>query len=539
MNDFFSQFAKGDSEKKALSGGNCVIYTRVSTKEQADTNASLETQKKACEAYARKMGLEVVEYFGGTYESAKTDERKEFNRMLKFVKRSRQRISIIIVYSVDRFSRSGANAIYIADELKKQGIVVQAVTQPADTTTPSGSLQQNIHFIFSQYDNEMRRQKCMAGIRERLLQGYWVTKPPKGYDTLRINGEQKIVVNEIGKKLRQAFLWKANENLTNTEIVARLENLGLKLHRQDITKLFNNPFYCGMMVHKALKGQIVEGRHEKMVSRDLFQKVHRLQQNNSQGYQHFDENREIALKKFMLCDQCSTFLTGYLVKAKKLYYYKCNTKGCGCNHSAKKMHSSFKRILQYYTLSPESYFLAKQQIELTILQLNESHLDRSEALQKQLFAIEKKLERLEERFIEEELSKSLFEKYHAKYLEDQKGLRNQIAQSKINLSNLGDLIPQTLEAASSVKKIWESGDYLTRQKVQKTVFPEGMSFNKKTGQYRTPRVNVIFQLLSQSGQKKGQKNKGQIDDSIDLSHPVPRTGIEVLKPAKPQNFILT
>ena len=57
-------------------------------------------------------------YFGGTYESAKTDDRKEFNRMLSFVKRSKN-ITYVIVYSYERFSRSGINGAQIADIAKK------------------------------------------------------------------------------------------------------------------------------------------------------------------------------------------------------------------------------------------------------------------------------------------------------------------------------------------------------------------------------------------------------------------------------------
>ena len=75
--------------------------------------------------------------------------------MLSFVKKSKEKVSYIIVYSVDRFTRFGANAIYIADKLKREGITVFAVTQPTDSTTASGSLQQNIRFIFSQYDNQL------------------------------------------------------------------------------------------------------------------------------------------------------------------------------------------------------------------------------------------------------------------------------------------------------------------------------------------------------------------------------------------------
>ena len=117
----FQSFAKGKS-KASTRTKNAVIYTRVSTKEQADNNMSLATQKKACLQYAQRNGYSVLESFGGTFESAKTDERKHFNSMLSFVKKSKQKISLIIVYSVDRFSRSGANAIYIAKQLNEQGI---------------------------------------------------------------------------------------------------------------------------------------------------------------------------------------------------------------------------------------------------------------------------------------------------------------------------------------------------------------------------------------------------------------------------------
>src|SRR5947209_2209210 len=105
MNDIilFDQFAKGKKQFEVKTN-NCVIYTRVSTKEQADNNMSLETQRKMCEQFTQKSKFIIMGCFGGTYESAKTDERKEFNRMLQFVKKSRVKISYIIVYSVDRFS---------------------------------------------------------------------------------------------------------------------------------------------------------------------------------------------------------------------------------------------------------------------------------------------------------------------------------------------------------------------------------------------------------------------------------------------------
>ncbi|MBK7669570.1 MAG: recombinase family protein [Sphingobacteriaceae bacterium] len=130
-------FAKG-KQLKTSANNTCVIYTRVSTREQAENNMSLDTQRRACDIYAKKHSYKVMAYFGGTFESAKTDEREEFNHMLSFVQKTREKVSYIIVYSVDRFSRSGANAIYITEQLKHNGISVVSVTQPTDVSTPSG-----------------------------------------------------------------------------------------------------------------------------------------------------------------------------------------------------------------------------------------------------------------------------------------------------------------------------------------------------------------------------------------------------------------
>src|SRR5215213_8793357 len=91
----------GNYEKKVtklINNKNVIVYTRVSSKEQADYNLSLETQLKAIKAYANHNGMKILEYFGGTYESAKTDGRKEFQRMLEFIKKRKGEISHILVY---------------------------------------------------------------------------------------------------------------------------------------------------------------------------------------------------------------------------------------------------------------------------------------------------------------------------------------------------------------------------------------------------------------------------------------------------------
>ena len=172
-------FAKVLDVQNVRSTKNCVIYTRVSSKEQAENNTSLTSQKRYCEEYCNKNGYAIKAYFGGTFESAKGDERKEFKKMLEYVRKNKS-IDTILVYSYDRFSSSGTNAAYLSQELQKTGVKVNAVSQQIDTSSPSGRLHRDMLYLFSQFDNELRKDKVVNGIIESLRQGYWVAAPPFG-----------------------------------------------------------------------------------------------------------------------------------------------------------------------------------------------------------------------------------------------------------------------------------------------------------------------------------------------------------------------
>jgi len=347
---FSTRFGKKNtSVVKKVTTGNVVVYTRVSSKEQADTNLSLETQKKAIEEYAHRNNLNIIAYFGGTYESAKTDGRKEFKRMLEYVRKSNGKISQVLVYTLDRFSRTGGAAIKLTTDLReKYGIDVFAVTQPTDTSNPSGVLHQNIQLLFSEYDNQLRRQKVIAGMREKLKRGVWVQKPPLGYDIIRINNEKKIVLNEEGKKLKLAFNWKIN-GLMNEEIVVKLNAMGVPMYKQKIHKIFTNPFYCGLLSNSLLDGQVVEGVHEVAVSKEDFLKINNIISGSPQyGIAHNPENKNIPLKVFTKCSKCGEPLTGFLVKAKNIYYYKCRRKGCSCSKNANELNKQFVTLLQKF-----------------------------------------------------------------------------------------------------------------------------------------------------------------------------------------------
>jgi site-specific DNA recombinase len=521
--EIFAPFAKKGENTERIGGTNCVIYTRVSSKEQAD-GYSLETQKNEIEGFCEKRKLNIIGYFGGVYESAQTDERKEFTRMLNFVRKSKEKISYILILYTDRFSRSGANAIYIASELRKENIKIMAVSNPVDTGTAEGKLQQNMQFLFSEYDNDLRRARCGKGTKEMLLDGYWPSKVPIGYSQSYENKDQKITVNEKGLLIKKAFYWKA-ESISNTDIVKKLKSLGVKIEPKRLSEVFRNPFYCGILSHKMLNGELIEGKHEKLISKELFLKVNNINANRLSCKQA-KVFKDVPLKHFTKCNVCGTPMVGYLVRKKSLWYYKCNKIGCKCNRNAERMNERFETFLGNFQIQERYIEPIMDEFMNLAVTSQEGNKENESVYKKQLNEVNQKIEKLQERFILEEIDKEVYDKFKAKYAEEKERITNEIEGLEINLSNLEKSISKYCKLLTNLPELWKLGGYYEKMEIQNLLFPDGVVYYREFDGYRTTKFNSpSLDLLRLSDNYTENKN-GLSDIIIEKTACVPEIGVE-------------
>ncbi|GGA89881.1 serine type site-specific recombinase [Puia dinghuensis] len=507
----FSSFAKMPRKTTSYVETNFVItYSRVSTKEQHDKNLSLETQTKAFEEHARRTGKTIVASFGGTYESAKTDGRKEFQRMLTFIKKSHRKISQIWVYMTDRFSRTGGGAIKLAEELReKYGVTIYAICQPTDTRDESGIFNQNLQFLFSHYDNRLRRKRVIDGMKAKFERGEWVVMPPQGYDIVWKNSERKIVINAEGRKIRKAFQWKA-EGMKNEEIIERLQALGMPMYKQQLTKIFKRPFYCGILAHGLLEGKVVEGKHEPLVSKEIFLRVNNIhQQSPNYGVPHKKEQDELPLKIFVKCGDCGQPFTGYLMKARGLYYYKCRTNGCKCNKSAKQLHGLFSQQLESIAAKEEAKQAIQYELENFYYDVSKDSFETQTTLKARLTEITHKLDTLQECFfIEKTMDRETFEKFNARYQKEKAETEEQLGECSVTISNIEDCIREAVDLATKLNTVWASSGIKQKEALQKLIFPQGIAYDRKNGAFRTEEMNFIFALIeANSGDSEGNKKR--------------------------------
>ena len=527
----FKKLGKKTKSPKIEQTNRTVIYTRVSTKQQAMNNASLETQKLYCDDYATRNQLEVVQYFGGTYESAKRDDRREFQKMLQYVKNKKNKISYILVYAYDRFSRTGASSIGLSEELKQKGVYIVSVTQPVDfTDTISSVVCENVFHLNSHITNINNRNKIITGMKSKLSKGYWINTVPFGYTNLN-PGKGKtpnIVINEQGKFLKLAFQWKLHKNMTYREIAERLKRKGLTIRAKKLSDYFRNPFYCGVIVHNVLDEPII-GKHEPLISRKDFAKINDLLYQNGKEYTKDDEN--LPLKQFITAASCGTKYTGYLVKRKGLYYYKNNRRGSKENRSAKVMHQKFEELLQEIQLKDKKYIAPMKEImQYIFVKEHEEQLKEYDIQQKKVAEIKNKLEVLEERFVFREISDDQFHKFETKLKQELNTIQVYNAENTFNLSNLEKSIDLALQLSCNLQKLWSLGNLETKKSVQNLVFPEGIIFDYQNDCYRTKRVNSLFAVIPSLSNNFNPNKNGTTPKNKELSRQVLKVGIEPTLP---------
>ena len=254
-----------------------VIYVRVSTKEQTE-NLSLPTQLRACEQYCQREGYEILERFREEGESAKTADRTELQKLLKYCRTHKGKVHFVVVYNLTRFAREKYDHFALRAFLKSLGISLRSATEPIDDTS-TGKLMEGVLAAFAQFDNDVRSERTRAGMRAALEQGRWTFVPPLGYlNAPKWSGKNLIPDPERGELVKRAFDEFATGRFTKEEVLDTVTRLGLRtrtgrnLNPQSFGRMLTNRLYAGF-IHVPEFDISRAGDFEPLVSEEIFYRV--------------------------------------------------------------------------------------------------------------------------------------------------------------------------------------------------------------------------------------------------------------------------
>lgn len=264
----------------------CAIYTRKSTEEGLDQAFnSLDAQREACLAYVKsQLGegwvLHPPHYDDGGFSGGNM-ERPALGRLLQDIDEGR--IDCVVVYKIDRLTRSLADFAKIVERFEKRGVTFVSVTQSFNTTTSMGRLTLNVLLSFAQFEREVTAERIRDKFAASRARGIFMGgNPPLGYEAR----DRRLVVNEVEAEHVRFIFRRYLELRSIAELARELDAKGIQTKAWVSTRekscggigwyvgplryLLRNRVYIGLTLHK---GKSYPGQHQAIVDPSLFDKV--------------------------------------------------------------------------------------------------------------------------------------------------------------------------------------------------------------------------------------------------------------------------
>ncbi len=331
-----------NNDANTVTPKRCAIYTRKSTEEGLEqTFNSLDAQREACECYIASQKHEGwllldAHYDDGGFTGGNM-ERPALKRLMQEIEQGF--IDIVVVYKVDRLSRSLADFARLVSLFDTHTISFVSVTQQFNTTTSMGRLTLNILLSFAQFEREVIgervRDKYAASKRKGLWMGGVV---PLGYDV----NDRQLQINEDEANIIRTLFELFLKTQSPTQMVKPLADMGVKSKQRTtkkgktvggvpldiggIYKILNNPIYIGKTQYK---DELYDGRHQAIITQATWEATQALLRRRAiKPTTQTKRGQRAVLSGLLKCSGCLSAMTPVHTtkcQGKKLYRYYAAT----------------------------------------------------------------------------------------------------------------------------------------------------------------------------------------------------------------------
>lgn len=455
-------------------GVRCCIYARVSTDEQAERDLSIPFQLERCRYHAQGKGWDVASEFVDAGESAKTDRRPGFQKMIAAARA--KEFDVIVVHKFDRFARSDYDFIIYEKELEDLGITLESVSEPGDASTPAGYIGRRMMQVISTWYSKNLAVEVTKGMQKKVENGGWPRLAPFGYINKRDRNQAWVEVDpRSGPFVREAFKEIATGKWTLEEWADHAYSLGYKSRRGNRmaktmwSNILHNRFYLGETYLK--KGDVpTKGSHDPLIDEATFARVQQVLKEHDKHKQR-TQRHNYLLRGLLHSLDAGSSCWAETHSRKRISYYRSRAKVNGSHsyYNTRDIEEQLPGIIQTVTITEE----ARQKLRKELARWfddegsGDTELKRAETRLAKLQKMEKNLQRL---VIEEEIS-----------FEDFKEHRSRIEAERARLNNTVDAIKQrqhlvkadfeiALQLATELDFLFDKGNFDERRLLCETVF---------------------------------------------------------------------
>ncbi len=479
--------------KNENKSNNAVIYCRVSTREQVEEGNSLISQERNCQEYAAKHGYTVIQTFIERGESAKTAERTELQKLLTYCAVKKHNISAIIIYKIDRLSRNTDDYSQLRILLKKYGVEIRSTSEFFENT-PAGRFMENIIANVAQFDNDVRTERSVGGLKQAVLEGRYVWSAPMGYSNGKIGGKSNLIVNEKAPLIFQIYKEVASGMYTVEEVRHRIARKGLlqkngkPISKSNLYRILSNQLYTGWIT---TFGERIKGTFEPIINAQLFERVQKQIRSKKISRNYIIENKDFPLRRFVL-SATGEKITGSWSQGrnKKYAYYRFIKEGT--LFPVTKLDNKFSEFFNSHSISPKYFERIKHLVRDTFAEQSQKRQLAIQELTKQQNALEIKKKNLIEKNLNDIISDSTLNQ-QLKMLEDEEwNIHQSIERQQTKAIDIISLFEQVTDFVTKPGKTWAKLPFEIKKKTQWFVFPKGVRFSGN--RFRTIEIRSIFKL---------------------------------------------
>jgi site-specific DNA recombinase len=410
------------------------------------------------------------------------------------------RISHCIVHRFDRFDRHTEEAAPYKLELRKLGIQLRSATQATDDT-PSGRLMVTMLSEIAQFDNEVRAERSVSGMKARLSSGRFQWCPPTGYLKGSKTGASLVVDPKQAPLVRRLFeRVAAGETRASALKALTAEGLrsrrGGKLNQEAIKRMLCSRAYIGE-VFSPKWGIAAKGDFTPLISREVYDRVQMVLAGKSPvAVPHSRDREEFPLRGLLLCPDCMKLVTASTSRGEyhtRHRYYRCHRAKGHINAKAEIIEEAFLALLDNLVPSPERMTFLETIFRKVWKDKTANAVADAEALRRELSKLEARKTRMLKQLADGYVSGDDYAKVDKETSVSLAEIRERLETLELEDLDVDAAISYLSHLLWNARYVWETCDLQGKQKLQSRIFPEGLVMGK-TG-FGTPVTHSIYMLL--------------------------------------------
>ena len=507
----------------------CVVYARVSSKEQEKEGYSVPAQLKLLRDYAAEESFRVTHEYVDV-ETAKKAGRTGFLDMVKYLKQQAFRddgavtCRTILVEKTDRLYRNLKDWVTLDDldveiHFVKEGVVLSPESRSAE------KFMHGIKVLMAKNYIDNLSEETKKGMIEKAAQGIWPSFAPIGYVNVECNGRRYIQPDpEMAPIVKKLYEWYATGGYSLKAITGKIHDEGLayrksggKIQKSHVHQILTNRIYYGDF---DWNGKTYEGIHEPLVSRELWKKVQDVlfDRGNRRTRQ---QKHEWAFQGLVSCGHCGCALTAEIQKGRYVYYHCTGHKG-----KCPEKYVREEDLAEQFGEALKAIKLDGDVLDWIVSALKSGHEDEKRYHNEMIASLQREYARLQHRLdqmyvdkLDGKTSQEFYDEKSTEWRNEQSAVRKKVEKHEnANHSYMGEGI-RILELSNRAWELYEKQEMAEKRRLLDYVF----SNSSWQGGQLTPNYRKPFDLISDAVKMQEEQEA--------------RTGKQFDKTAKNENWL--